>query len=156
MTGVRQGSPAAASGFKVGDLLGSLGGLPVRTRSRYMGILGTYPAGESVGVEILRADSRIGLKAVLVAGGKAHLGIKPRAADGDVKGVGVKTVERSTPAQRAGVKEGDIITMFDGEAITSTTDLKRLMNRHRPGDTVVLRISRSGEILDLKVALGGK
>lgn len=156
VTGVRQGSPAAASGFKVGDLLGSLGGLPVRTRSRYMGILGTYPAGESIGVEVLRAGGKLELEAVLVAGGKAHLGIKPRVVSGDVEGVEVGTVERSTSAQRAGIKEGDVITMFDGEAVASSTDLKRLMNRRRPGDTVVLRISRSGEVLELEVTLGGK
>ena len=156
VTGVRPGSPAAASGFKVGDLLGSLGGLSVRTRSRYKGILGTYPAGESVGVEVLRAGGMIKLQALLVAGGKAHLGIKLRVADGDVEGVGVGTVERSTSAQRAGIKVGDIITMFDGEAVASSTDLKRFMNRRRPGDIVVLKISRSGEVLELKVTLGGK
>ena len=156
MVGVRQGSPAAASGFKEGDLLERLGGLLVRTRSRYMGILGTYPAGDTVVAEVLRAGEKLTLKAVLVAGGKAHLGLIPRAIESDVAGVGVGSVVRSSPAQRAGIKEGDIVTMFDGQSVTSTTELKSAMNQRRPGDTVVLKLSRAGEVLELKVTLGGK
>ncbi len=156
VVGVRQGSPAAVSGFKAGDLLERLGGLPVRTRSRYMGILGTYPAGDTVAAEVLREGEKLTLKAVLVAGGKAHLGLIPRAIESDVAGVGVGSVVRSSPAQRAGIKEGDIVTMFDGQPISSTTELKRVMNQRRPGDTVVLKLSRAGENLELKVTLGGK
>lgn len=153
---VRQGSPAALAGFRVGDLLESLGGLPVRTSSRYKGILGTYPAGEGIEVEVLRAGKKVSLKAVLVAGGKARLGIKPRFIESEVEGVGVGSVERSTPAQRAGIKEGDIITMFDGEKVATTTDLKNLMNKHRPGDMVTLSIFRAGKNLEIKVTLEGK
>ena len=153
---VRPGSPAATAGFRIGDLLESLGGLPVRTRSRYMGILGTYPAGDDIAVEILRGKKRVGLKTVLVAGGKARLGIKPKFVEGEVEGVGVGSVERSTPAQRAGIRAGDIITSFDGEKVKTTTDLKNLMNRRRPGDTVTLGIVRDGKSLEIKVALEGK
>ena len=156
VVGVRQGSPAAASGFKAGDLLERLGGLPVRTRSRYKGILGTYPAGDTVAAEVLREGEKLTLKAVLVAGGKAHLGLIPRAIESDVAGVGVGSVVRSSPAQRAGIRAGDIVTMFDGQPISSTTELKRVMNQRRPGDTVVLKLSRAGENLELKVTLGGK
>jgi len=156
VVGVRPGSPAAASGFRAGDLLERLGGLPVRTRTRYKGILGTYPAGDTVAAEILRAGEKLTLKAVLVAGGKAHLGLIPRTIESDVAGVGVGSVVRSSPAQRAGIKEGDIVTMFDGQPVTSTTELKRVMNQRRPGDTVVLRLSRAGADLELKVTLGGK
>lgn len=153
---VRRGSPAASAGFRVGDLLESLGGLPVRTRSRYMGILGTYPAGDAIEVEILRGENRVDLKTVLVAGGKAHLGIKPLFIESDVEGVGVGSVERSTPAQRAGIKEGDIITLFAGQKVATTTDLKNLMNKRRPGDMVTLNIFRDGENIEIKVTLGGK
>ncbi len=153
---VRPGSPAAAAGFKAGDLLASLGGLPVRTRSRYMGILGTYPAGDNIDVEVLRGEKRVKLKTVLVAGGKARLGIKPKFVEGEIEGVGVGSVERSTPAQRAGIRAGDIITSFDGEKVKTTTDLKNLMNRRRPGDTVTLGIVREGKSLEIKVALEGK
>ncbi|MCH2580386.1 MAG: PDZ domain-containing protein, partial [Planctomycetes bacterium] len=156
VVGVRQGSPAAVSGFKAGDLLERLGGLPVRTRSRYMGILGTYPAGDTVAAEVLREGEKLTLKAVLVAGGKAHLGLIPRSIESEVAGVGVGSVVRSSPAQRAGIKAGDIVTMFDGQPISSTTELKRVMNQRRPGDTVVLKLSRAGENLELKVTLGGK
>ena len=153
---VRPGSPAAAAGFKIGDLLESLGGLPVRTRSRYMGILGTYPAGDEIAAEVLRGEKRVELRTVLVAGGKARLGIKPKFVEGEVEGVGVGSVERSTPAQRAGIQAGDIITSFDGEKVKTTTDLKNLMNRRRPGDTVTLGIVRDGKSLEIKVALEGK
>ena len=49
-----------------------------------MGILGTYPAGDTGVAEVLRAGEKLTLKAVLVAGGKAHLGLIPRAIESDV------------------------------------------------------------------------
>ena len=78
------------------------------------------------------------------------------ATSAEIEGVGVGSVERSTPAQRAGIRAGDIITSFDGEKVKTTTDLKNLMNRRRPGDTVTLGIVREGKSLEIKVALEGK
>ena len=58
-------------------------------------------------------------------------------------------------AERAGVIPGDVVVRFDGETIESFPDLVgRLMDR-APGDEVDLQVARGGELVDLRVTLGG-
>ncbi len=57
-------------------------------------------------------------------------------------GVLVGTVEADSPAAKAGVQVGDIITAVDGEAIDSTRELSRSVRRHREGDRVRIDLLR--------------
>ena len=51
-------------------------------------------------------------------------------------GAAVAGVIPGTPAQRAGLADGDVITSLDGTAVTGPSDLTDLMLRYHPGDTV--------------------
>jgi len=153
---VEAATPAAKSGFRAGDHLVSIGGLRVPTRSRYFGVLGTFPAGEAVTAEVMRDGAVVELALTLVAPGKPLLGLVPQALDGDARGVRVKSVSAGGPASRVGLREGDVIVGFDGAAIDSTTDLKSRLEKSLPGDRVVLRVRRASETLELEVMLGGR
>jgi PDZ domain len=59
-------------------------------------------------------------------------------------GVMVSKVVDDSPAQRAGVQVGDIITLVDDETVGSGSELAHLIGRHEEGDTVVLEIWRDG------------
>jgi S1-C subfamily serine protease len=59
-----------------------------------------------------------------------------------------------SPAEEAGLLEGDVIVAIDGEQITSESDLAALMLRHAPGDTVTLRVLRDSSATDIDVTLG--
>ena len=61
------------------------------------------------------------------------------------EGVIVTNVARNTPAQRAGLELGDIITRIDDTPITNSGDLVRALRARRPGTTVTLRYVRVGE-----------
>jgi membrane-associated protease RseP (regulator of RpoE activity) len=52
----------------------------------------------------------------------------------DGKGVLVTSVTDDSPAAKAGVKAGDVITAIDGEAVDSPGDLARAINRKKEGD----------------------
>lgn len=58
------------------------------------------------------------------------------------KGVLVTSVTEDSPAAKAGVKAGDVITAIDGEAVDSPGDLSRVMNRKKEGD-VTLTVIRN-------------
>jgi PDZ domain-containing secreted protein len=83
--------------------------------------------------------------------GRAHFGYE----DGDAErvqvpgtnlyGVKLGTVLRSRPADLAGVKEGDIITAFDGIPIRTSDELLMRVRRALPYSTVTLSIVRKGE-----------
>jgi serine protease Do len=61
-----------------------------------------------------------------------------------------------SPADKAGLRENDIILMVNEQKITSDQSLSRLLLNHQVGDTVVFRVLRQGEELDLDVELGKK
>ncbi len=83
----------------------------------------------------------------------AHLGIVP---DFTYRGTGVRlkgTVERS-PAEAAGLSEGDLILAIDGEALNELRDLMVILSRHKPGDIVQIEIARESGTMLLAVELG--
>jgi membrane-associated protease RseP (regulator of RpoE activity) len=55
----------------------------------------------------------------------------------DGKGVLVTTVSDDSPAAKAGVKAGDVITSVDGESIEGPGDLSRAINKNKEGDVSV-------------------
>lgn len=59
------GTDAAAAGFRVGDLITQINGLPVTSRNRYWGILGTFPAGTELDVIVERDGQLVRLSVPL-------------------------------------------------------------------------------------------
>jgi 2-alkenal reductase len=59
-----------------------------------------------------------------------------------------------TPADDAGLRDGDIITAIDGEALDAETSLRQLLMQRKPGDTVQLDVQRNNDTLTLDVTLG--
>ena len=68
-------------------------------------------------------------------------------------GVYVKTVQSFSPAEKAGLKSGDIIIQADGKDIKTMDELNDIKNSHQIGDTMTLRINRNGEEKDISVTL---
>lgn len=69
------------------------------------------------------------------------------------KGVLVREVMSGSPAQKAGVKAGDVIVRLDGATIEDMGDLRRVLGEKKGGDTVTLTIVREGAETTLKVQL---
>ena len=70
------------------------------------------------------------------------------------RGVYVTRLEPSGPAERAGMRAGDIITGFNGRDVTSITMLRSAITVNRPGERTVVRVWRDGQTIDLPVVLG--
>lgn len=70
------------------------------------------------------------------------------------RGVGVTKVLAGSPAERAGLREMDVILKFDNEPVTSVRKLNRLISEVAPEHTARLTISRAGDEKDLTVTLG--
>ena len=73
-------------------------------------------------------------------------------------GVYIGYVEKGSPADTAGIQQGDIIETFDSEPLTSMADLQELLQYYAAGEEVELGISRRGdhgyEDQTLKITLG--
>jgi len=72
----------------------------------------------------------------------------------DARGVGITEVVKDSPAERAGLKKGDVITRFDNEAVTSVRKLNRLVSEVAPDHKVSLTVSRGGVDENLAVTIG--
>ena len=71
-----------------------------------------------------------------------------------VRGVVVKDVEPDSPAGKAGLKENDVITQYDGQTVEGTVQFRRLVRETPAGHTVALTVSRDGATQNLSVELG--
>jgi serine protease Do len=96
----------------------------------------------------------------LIASGKVkrpYLGISmqempqdmAKAMGGPEKGALVQALTSGGPAEKAGVKRGDIIVKVDGKAITNSRDVQRQVLQRRVGDPVALDVWRDGKIVSL-------
>ena len=70
-----------------------------------------------------------------------------------VLGVYVKTVQNFSPAEKAGLQSGDVIIQADGKDIKTMDELNEIKNSHKIGDTMTLKINRSGQEKDITVTL---
>ena len=71
----------------------------------------------------------------------------------EVRGVGVTQVVKGSPAEKAGLRKGDVIVRFDGESVTSVRKLNRLVGEASADQTVRLTISRGGSEQELSATL---
>jgi len=64
----------------------------------------------------------------------------------------VESVERGSPAERVGVKPGDVVLGFDGKIVNGIDDLHRLLSRESVGRTISLVVRRDSRIVELAIA----
>jgi len=70
------------------------------------------------------------------------------------EGALVSAVESGSPAEKAGIKPGDVILAVDGRPIGQSADLPRVIGETRPGTRGSIRIWREGGTREVTAALG--
>jgi S1-C subfamily serine protease len=123
--------------------------------------LGSQGQSGSIGVGFaipINAARRIALQ-LIHSGHVVHatLGVNARSVTdlgrrgGD--GAEVEVVNRGGAAQKAGIREGDVITAIDGKPVSSSEELIVLVGSHQVGDTVTLAIDRGGSPKTVRATL---
>ena len=69
-------------------------------------------------------------------------------------GAYISAVNSGSGAAEAGLEEGDIVTKFDGNSVSSASDLMLDVRSKNPGDKVTLEINRNGDTKQIEVTLG--
>lgn len=70
-----------------------------------------------------------------------------------VEGVYIRTIEEFSPAQKAGLKIGDIITKFNGETVKTMDEINNKKNNYKIGETIKLTINREGVEKEIELTL---
>jgi acetylornithine deacetylase/succinyl-diaminopimelate desuccinylase-like protein len=69
------------------------------------------------------------------------------------KGVRFADIRAGSPAEKAGLKPGDILVEFDSKTIANLYDYTYALRTKKPGDEVRVKVVRSGETIEAKVLL---
>jgi serine protease Do len=169
---VYPGSPAAAAGLKIKDIILGIDGIPVDNVPLFALSLYLFSAGNSAKLEILRADKKLELT-VPVFEPKAELGRISELSDptkdliarlgivgitvtpelsallGDLRipsGVVVASTVADRLAVDSGLLEGDIIHSLNHAEITSVDGLRTEFNKLKPGDPAAMQVERNGRL----------
>jgi len=161
-------SPAERAGFEVGDILLSFDEHPIERSSDLPPIVGRTRIGREIAVEILRGGQSMTLMVTTdelpvdedlqVAAARApddveatRLGLVVRdmndeereSIDVAEQGVVVSKVS-SGPAERAGVREGDLILMLNNQKVANSDDFERPATELPQGKSVSVLVRRQG------------
>ncbi len=72
----------------------------------------------------------------------------------DKQGALVAEVFKDSPAERAGIEQGDVIVEFDGKQIKESKDLPQAVAATPVGKSVAIKISRSGKVISKELKVG--
>jgi hypothetical protein len=115
--------------------------------------------------EVIRLDDDGGPTVVRIDGTsrRRYLGVRPMELTPDLRahygaprdaGVLIGEVEADSPAAKAGIQVGDIVTAADGEKIEAPSDLSRAIRSKKAGDTVKLDVLRDRAAKHLTATVG--
>jgi serine protease Do len=145
------------SGGPLINMRGEVVGINSQIYSRsggYMGISFAIPIDEAQRVaEQLRSNGRVVRGRIGVQIGEVSKDVADSLGMAKTAGALVRGVESGSPADKAGVEPGDIITRFDGKPIEKWTDLPRFVGSTKPGSKSSLQVLRRGSSKDLTIVV---
>lgn len=169
------GGPADKAGLVGGDIITSFDGHPVKNEAEIMTLLRQTPIGKRVEVIYTRDGDFHNTQLTTVsketldqlteafsdrAEGQGRFGFD----DGDAKsvtlpgtkisGVQLGDISANLPADMAGIKQGDIVTEFDGTPIRTVEELAYRVRRVIPYTPTKVVIMRDGQRLEFLLKLG--
>lgn len=145
------------SGGPLINMRGEVVGINSQIYSRsggFMGISFAIPMDEAIRVsDQLKATGRVTRGRIGVQIGQVSRDVAESIGLGKATGALVTGVEPGSPADKAGVEAGDIITRFDGKPIEKVADLPRFVGNTKPGSKATVTVFRRGSSRDLAVTV---
>ncbi|WP_055665592.1 S1C family serine protease [Desnuesiella massiliensis] len=141
---------------------GNSGGPLVNSRGQVIGINtakigaeGVEGIGFSIPINQIKGRLESLSKPILKVGISAREITEEMAKTNKVPvGVYILEVQEFSPAEKAGIRPGDIVTKFDGEKVKTVGEINQIKGKHKSGDTVKVEIVRDGKtkVLDLTLS----
>ena len=145
------------SGGPLINMRGEVIGINSQIYSRsggYMGISFSIPMDEAIRVsEQLRTTGKVSRGRIGVSIGPVSKEVAESIGLGKSAGALVSAVEPGSPAEKAGIEAGDIITRFDGKTIEKSGDLPRIVGVIKPGSKSTVTVFRRGSSKDLTIVV---
>ncbi len=180
---VERESPAEEAGLQPGDVILEYAGIPVFSAAQLTRLVRETPAGKELPITISRGGARQPLRVkvgerprpefrwpevrvrvpdVWQFGRRGRLGVQVQELTEQMgeflgvpekRGLLVMSVTSGSPAERAGLRAGDVIVAADGRIVEDTNDLNRVLARKRGDEQVELEIVRNKQKQKVTVQL---
>jgi serine protease Do len=147
---------------------GNSGGALVNSKGELVGIndaiFSTTGGNQGIGFAIPSSMAKSVMDSIISQGKviRGYLGVQVQPLSADLakqfgmkteKGILVVDVTEGGPAEKGGLKRGDVIVGIDGKTVDNPFQLKNMVASTRPGKTVDLKIVRDGKIMVLPLTL---
>jgi Do/DeqQ family serine protease len=136
---------------------GNSGGALVSTKSELVGINSQIlsQSGGSIGIGFaIPSNMARSVLEQLIRAGKVSRGQLGIVVQKDARGVLVAQVQPGSPADRAGIKKGDVVTAFNGVGVNDPNTFRNQIAGTPPGTAVALTILRDGQQQTVRATLG--
>jgi S1-C subfamily serine protease len=141
-------APGSKSRLREGDVIVEAEGKPVASPEELLDAVGKPELGGEFTIKVVRGSKRFTLTEVQSP--TAFLGTQ--VTDGKAGAV-VVGVAPDGPAEKAGVREDDVIVAVDDEPIRSGDDLLNAVGTHSPGDEITITVERGGKQVEVRATL---
>ncbi|MCI0605937.1 PDZ domain-containing protein [bacterium] len=165
---VLRDSPAEKAGLKDGDIIVSIDGKKVESEEDIRKPLRDLENPREIALGILRDGKSLNISVMpekremtlFSHFGGNYIGVDLQELDADLAkyfqtqpgaGVLVARVEPNSPAEKGGMKSGDVITELNGEKVATDEDVRDALKEVKEGDTASLTILRHGKVQNITV-----
>lgn len=179
ITEVAAGSPAEKAGLKQGEVITSVDGTAIDKQNSLSSLLANHKPGDTVKLAVTAADGTSRDVSVTLGDnpqkqGSPYLGVATggfgRFGQGGKNapfhqfapnlvghpGAFIQTVTAGSPAEKAGLKQGNLIEAVDGKKIDGPQALSDIIASHKPGDTIAVTVydAQASKSSDVQLTLG--
>ena len=145
------------SGGPLINMRGEVIGINSQIYSRsggYMGISFAVPIDEAMRVaDQLKSAGKVTRGRIGVQIGEVSKEVAESIGLAKAEGAAVVRIEPGSPAEKAGIQDGDVILKFNGQAITKSSDLPRIVGAVKPGSKAAITIWRKGALKELPITV---
>lgn len=170
---ITRDGPAEKAGIKRGDVIISFDGKEIKEMSELPFIVASTPVNKAVLVEVMRGGKKKSIKvkigelkeqaeAKAEIEEKSDLGMTVEKITPELvrqfglserSGLVVVHVENNSPAERAGIRQGDIFVEIDQEPIKELSKYREKLQEYEKGDTILFLVKRKGTTLYLTLKI---
>lgn len=157
------GSPAQQAGLKAGDVVTHLGGKPVTTYQAMIAQIGQKKAGDKIALKVKRKGKSIAVPVTLAnrpsSGSRSsrpnvYMGIQGENAE--KSGAKLTAITPGGPAEKAGLKSGDIVLAFDSQKLANYAELVTAIRSHKADDKVKVQFERGGKAMTVELTFASR
>ncbi|MBN2139684.1 MAG: trypsin-like peptidase domain-containing protein [Desulfovibrionaceae bacterium] len=159
VTDVYQGSAAAGAGIRPGDVILAMDGRPVEGRAQYMALLRGHTRSDTLGLVCRRGQDQYAVKV------KARVMLEKTAADlaqtrwgitvsdNPQGGALVREVAPGSPADRLGLRPGDVIHQIGSLRLKSAKGFLNAYLHHRQDNALLMRVQRGSGLYYVRMVM---